>query len=158
MVRKLRMTHRQWQKQFSYKVSVVMAVSGSSRVAFTRKEVGDERSHFYLYETQAFQEAFSKCFVLATLRKRNMKMCFQGWPQSSPLLTKSLRDDSEEICMFFSLFHLLQSVCTLLLRVKRKGMGVKGTRVVIGSKWSLQWIQFKCIDQKWLRNIIIVVL
>lgn len=140
-------------KRSSLTVSVVMAVSGSSRVAFTRKEVGDERSHFYLHETQAFQKAFSKCFVLAILRKSYMKMCFQEWPQSSPLLTKSLTGYSEESGMFFSLPHSLHSVCTLVLRVKRKGMGVKGTRVVIWGKWSLQWLQFMCVDQKWLRKI-----
>lgn len=68
MVKKLWMTHWQWQKAFYSTLSVVRAVSGFSRVASTRNELEDERSHLCFYETQAFQKAFSKGFVLAILR------------------------------------------------------------------------------------------
>lgn len=92
---------------------------------------------FIFYETQAFQKAFSKSFVLAILRKSYMKYVFRN---DHSVLLCSPKDSGyhEESCMLPSLSPSLHSVCTLILRVKRKGTGVKGTTGVSRDKWGLQ--------------------
>lgn len=155
MVRKLWMTQWQWQKELSYTVSVVREVSGFSRVASTRNELGDERSHLYFLWDTGISESLFKELCVGNTEKELHEICFQEWSQCSPLLTKRLTGSHEESCMLPPLSPSLHSVCTLILRVKRKGTRVKGTTGVSRDKWGLQWIQFMCMDKKWLRKIII---